>query len=272
MHPKLRCTIPALSLALLTACSGGSSGGAQSRQRSSMLTVAAGPGGQFAVLDMMSVPVGGGTLDLQTALFGIAQISIEENTGEGSGQNGENEGGENNESGNESENENENESSGGSEGEGGESDLEDIVLTGPFTIDIANGNTVLEEVPVYPGTFRKVEIQFYLDPAAPLQGDSIYFSGQFQPNSGASINVTLRSRYADDMRVQIANGGVTVGGNASIPLTLTFDLGSLLGNLDFAGATVEGGEILIDAAHNTNLLVAFEQNIDGCVGAHDHDR
>ena len=63
----------------LLACCGGSGGGGAPRQRSSTLMVAALPGGAFAGTAPVTVP--GGTLDLQTALFSLEQVVVEENTG-----------------------------------------------------------------------------------------------------------------------------------------------------------------------------------------------
>src|SRR5262245_27605976 len=68
----------------LAGCTGGSGGSA--RQRSSMLTLTAVPGGDFTVAQSMDIPIGGGVLALQSALFSLGRVHIEENTGEGDGE------------------------------------------------------------------------------------------------------------------------------------------------------------------------------------------
>jgi hypothetical protein len=241
-----KCTVALLSLMSCVACSGGSSGSGTARVRSSTLTVFANARAAPAMLE--DLVVGGGTIELETAQFSIAEISIEEETesgGEG-GEHGEEPGGEEN-------------GKGGEPGEGPED--EEIVITGPFAIDIASGSAVLASVPVFPGTFREANIVFHRDPLAPFSGGSVYFRGQYFPTTGDAIPITLRSDFAGEIEVPIANGGITVGSNMTMPIVLTFALDSLFAGMDFATATVSGGEILIDATNNVQLLDRFEQNL-----------
>ncbi len=122
-----------LSVALLCGCSPDAA--TVGRQRSSVLLVEAAPGGPSAFAETIVIPVGGGALDVQSAMFSIAKVEIEENTGEdeqngegGEGQNG------NGQRGNGQNGDGEH---GNGEHENGEGDLEDIVLMGPFAFDIA---------------------------------------------------------------------------------------------------------------------------------------
>ncbi len=124
---------------------------------------------------------------------------------------------------------------------------------------------------MYPGTFRKVEKSFALSDAAPFDGDAIVVVRSHQPGTDAPIPFTLRSRFTEDMQARIANGGITVKDNATVPITVIFDLDALFGSLDFASAVVEGGEILIDAAHNHALLTGFELNLGDSLHAGEHD-
>ncbi len=244
--------VGAASLSLLVGCSGGSSeSGATTRQRSSMLTVTAVPGGAYAVANPITLL--GGTLDLQTALFSLDRVVIEENTGEDHGEHGQHD------------SEGEGEEEGGEGPEGGESDSEDIVIAGPFSIDIATGGAVLGSVPVFPGTFRTADLVFRLDGTPPLSGDSIYVAGTWRPSGGGSIPFTLRSGFLEQTQVMIANGGIRVGASAIVPIALTFDLAALFGNLDLATAAVVNGEIVIDETNNAHLLAAFETNLVGFV-------
>ncbi|HEX5052450.1 MAG TPA: hypothetical protein VFZ65_11800 [Planctomycetota bacterium] len=242
---------------LLVGCSSGSSGGGgAARQRSSLLSVTAVPGGRYALAS--EIQLSGGSLDLQTAVFEVDQVVIEENTGENGGsQGGENEGEGQQErevraSNSESEGEQENE--GGTAGE-----AEDLVFEGPFSIDIATGGAVLGSLPVYPGTFKKAEIALRLAGDAPLH--SIRVEGTYSSMEAGTIPFTLRSHFLQPIQVPIANGGITVDAGAVMPIALTFDLAALFGGLEFATADVEGGRIVIDAEHNVHLLLAFETNL-----------
>jgi hypothetical protein len=216
--------------------------------------------------DAMDIPVGGGELSLQSALFSVGRVHIEENTGEEGGEKG---GGEKNGEGGEGEGG----KGEGGKGEGGEGENEDdIDIDGPFAIDIATGGAVLQSVAVFPGTFRKVELTLHLETQAPFNGDSIVVSGQFQPSVGAAIPFTLRSHVVlDEMEVPIANGGVTVSSNTQVAFALTFDLAAMFAGMDMQSAVVEGGEITVDATHNTALLAIFEDNLRNSIEAEEDD-
>ena len=258
MRCKNPVAVAAVACTLFAGCSGSSGSGSTTRQRSSVLTVAAIPGRDYPASHVLNLA--NGALDLQTAMFSIDNVSIEENTGEGSGQNG----------GAEGKGENE----GGKEGgnEGGENESEDIVLTGPFSIDIATGGAVLDSVPVFPGTFRQADLEFHTALQAPFAGHSIHVAGHYLPAVGSPIPFTLHSDFTQQIQVPVDNGGVTVTANTVMPIALTFDLTALFGDLDFASAAVVNGEILIDDAHNANLLAMFEANLADFVDLEAGDR
>lgn len=263
---------PAAALALclwsLSGCSGGSGGSTAGGERSSMLVLSAVPGGGSALSAVLSL--GNGELDVQSALLRIARVEIEEHTdrrGDGPTDRAELD----DDDENENENENDDGDDDGEQNEGAET--EDIVVEGPFTLDVAKGGTVIDSVPVYPGTFHRVDLFFQVSDGAPFSGNSIVISGAFRPTNAAPVPFTLRSTFAGRMRAPIAGGGITVGENAIVPVSITFDLAALLGNLDMASATVVGGEITIDASSNPALLAAFEQNFrGGCMETREHSR
>jgi len=231
-------------------CSGGSGGAAL--QRNTLLTVRAGPGAGFDPASAITLP--NGTLDLQAALLGIDRVEIEENTGEGGGKKGKNDG----------------EGKGG--GKGGE-ETDDIVLVGPFSLDIASGSAVLGSVMVFPGTFRQAELTLRVDPLPPMSDDSIQVTGLWHPSGGGAVPVSLHSELHTQIEVPIANGGIIVGANTVVSIELTFDLAAIFGNLDLSTAVVENGEILIDATHNVALLGQFEHNVASFVeleNEHEH--
>jgi len=261
----------AVATALLTvaACSG--SGGKTGRQRSSMVTVAAMPGPAPTVPPPggpQTIAVVGGTVALQSASFSIQRVHIEEDAeGEGTGEHqggGEQQGGE--QQGGEHQ-------GGGQQGGGQGQEQEDVVIEGPFAIDIASGGAVLQSVAVFPGTFRRAELEPHLEAQPPFDGDSIVIQGQFQPTGGgAAIPFTLQSHLVRELEVPIANGGVTVASNTTVAFTVTFDLAAMFAHLDLHSAVVESGAIAIDDSHNAAVLAAFEHHLEdaleGCEGHH----
>jgi hypothetical protein len=267
--------VAVLSAAVLSvavaACSGSGSG--TSAQHSTMVTVAAMPGPATPAPappgGAQTIPVVGGTVALQSASFSIQRVRMDEETqapsGEHQGGGGENQGGEHSGQGD-----------GGHEGQGDNEheDEVEVVIEGPFAIDIASGGAVLTTVVVSPGTFRRAQLELHLEAAAPFDGDSIVIQGQFQPTGGSAIPFTLRSRLLRELEVPIANGGVTVANNAEVAFTVTFDLAAMFAHLDLHGAVVESGAIAIDDSHNATVLAAFEHNLDealeGCEGHHEH--
>ena len=257
----------------VAACSG--SGGKTGRQRSSMVTVAAMPGPAPTVPAPPSgtIAVIGGTVTLQSASFSIQRVHIEEEM-ETEGEHGEHQGGE--EQGGEEQgggHHEGNEHEGGEHGNENENDEEDVVLEGPFAIDIASGGAVLQSAAVFPGTFRRAEIELHLEGGTPFDGDSIEIQGQFQPTGGGgAVPFTLRSHLVRELEVPIANGSVTVASNSTVSFTVTFDLAAMFAHLDLHSAVVEGGAIAIDDSHNTAMLAAFEHDLEealeGCEGHH----
>lgn len=246
--------VAVVAASLLVACSGGSAGraAATTPTRSSHLTIAAVPMGGAVTATAITLP--SGSLDLETALISLDRVAIDAHTSGSSEQEGEQGGPDD---------------GGGHRGGAGEphgSDQDHIVLSGPFTVDIASGGAVLGSASVYPGTFTSADLFFLLSTAAPLSGDSIYVRGTYHPATGADVPVTLASKFDGRVDVALANGGIVVTANTVVPIELSFDLAALFGSLDLASATVEGGEILIDDTHNIALSTAFEANLGGSVG------
>lgn len=247
----------AASTLWFAACSGGSKTGARSGALT-LSAVAAEP-----TTGPIVIPNGTAQLEIDAAQFHVGDLEIEmrgdgshpvENEGQGGG-----------------EGENENEGEHGSGGNSSEEVVDEIRLAGPYTFDLTAGPTVIESVPVVPGTFDRVDLRFVVASEAPFAGASIVVAGVYVGNAG-SVPFTLRSDFAGSTHVPIANGGITVTANSVVPVELAFDLTAMFGSLDFAHATVEGGEIRIDSTHNEALLLAFETVLHGCVGGHERDR
>ncbi len=193
-------------------------------------------------------PVTGGDLNIQTAMINVARFRIEENSGFDGEQQGEH-------------------NDGNKGGPDNEQDAQDIIMTGPYSLDISNNEAFIDSVAVYPGTFRKVDITFA---TSPFNGKSIVITGKFTPTGSAAIPFELKSEFSKEIQTQIAGNGITVGSNTSVPIVVTFNLAEWFGNVNFQTAQMVNGAILIDNAHNTNLLSAFESNLSAQAEMEDH--
>ncbi len=224
---------------------------------------------------LASIPVKGGVLNLSSAIVNIAALHIEENSGNDNQSGGLKEGGEGNEGGeggidNDSINNNDTINEGGNDtiNDGGhESDTADIFLAGPYPLDISTGQATIDQVNVYPGTFKKVHFLFQTSTAAQFYGNSIVIKGQYIPTSGAAVPFTIETIYSKHVQLPLANGGVTVTANSTVAIAIVFNINSWLGNLDFATAQVTNGEILVNNVSNAALLTAFETNLSANIDA-----
>ncbi len=187
------------------------------------------------------IPVKGGSLNIQSALLNIEKFLIEENFGFDGEQEGEHQDDDN--------------------GSDNDHDAPDIMVAGPFSIEISKGEAFLDSVAVYPGTFKDLKLNFARKAAAPFNGKSLVISGQFAPTNGAAIPFTINSEFAKEIQSQIAGNGIIVPQNAKVPVVVNFDLQAWFSGMDFTNATLVNGAILIDNANNAGLLSAFEANL-----------
>ncbi|MEQ8415820.1 MAG: hypothetical protein RIE86_11825 [Imperialibacter sp.] len=172
----------------------------------------------------------------------VADVVIEEN----SGNDGESDG--NNNDGRKAKKEDKNEGA----------EAEDIVLPGPFLLDLASGSASIEQVAVYPGTFKKIDFTFSPSSSADFGGSSIVIAGDYTMADGSVVSVLLQSDFDQQIQLPLANGGVTVANNSSVDLSVTLDANGLLSTVDLASAMIVGGTITINKANNADLLAQFE--------------
>jgi len=191
-----------------------------------------------------SFPVPGGAVVVDTAAVNIAEFRIQENSGPDSGGNGES-GGE------------------GEQPEGGDQELPDIVVPGPFLLQIAAGETFIDTVVVYPGAFRQVDAALAVSSLPPLTGKSIYITGSYQPVSGPGVPFVLKSEFHDGTECPIAGGGFVIPSDTTVALVVEFDVAGWFAELDMGSAELTNGVILIDSGHNPSLLAAFEAALSG---------
>ncbi len=186
-----------------------------------------------------------GTVEVSSFLMSIANVHIQENSGNDVQQGG------NNQS-NDGSDTTESNSPEGSENA-------DVILAGPFTVDAANGTVSLQNVDVFPGTFKKVEFSMAVQSGIPFNGGSIVVKGFFKSTT-SSIPFTIQSAFSNQIQLPLLGNGITAKAKSAATITIIVNVTQLLSNIDFGGATLTNGEIHIDAATNNGLLKAFETN------------
>lgn len=210
-----------------------------------------------------------GNLLLETAIVQIENIAIEDNTGQNDNNNvsDESENSDNNDSDN-VQNESENGHNDGdkedNEGESDKSDGGDLILTGPFSLDISSGFASIGNVTVAPATYRNVNFNFVDGTSAGL--GSIDLSGTFTDDAGSATPFKLIYNSSEAFQLPLADSGLVVSTGSTVNLSIVFDVNSWLSGLDFAAAEILNGSIEISATKNSVLYDAFvaalSENID----------
>lgn len=199
-----------------------------------------------------NIPVIGGEIELQSAMVNIDNFSIQENSGNDV-ENVSND----NEDNNGSDKENNNENEGGNENNGGS----DIIISGPFSLDIAAGEVLIDTVSVYPGTYKKVDATININQTDTYNGKSIIIDGNFINSDNSIVPFTLKSDFVNMLKFLLANGGITVNENTVAEIIVNFDISTWFANTEFGKATITNNEILIDNQNNTEILTVFENNL-----------
>ena len=138
---------------------------------------------------------------------------------------------------------------------------DDVILQGPYTIEIGNGIATFDQVDMFTGTYKKVDLTFKTGDSTTLNGHSVIIIGYYINIDGRSIPFTLSSDFTKQIQLPLLNDGVTVSENSTVSISIAFDAKAWLSVLDFANAEVTDGEITIDNSKNTFLLKAFEANL-----------
>jgi hypothetical protein len=192
---------------------------------------------------------------LNSVKISIANLIIEENSGNDVEQQGNhNDGG----------NDKESKSKEGSNGENG-----DVLLPGPYVLDVIDGKLTIDQVDVYPGTFKKVDFSFMINNEAGFGGNSIMVSGSYQKTDGTVLPVVLKSDFNQQVQLQLANGGVIVAANSTVALSIVLDIPTWINSLDLSTAAVLNNEILIDKTNNQELLKLVESNLTSNIEVED---
>jgi len=199
--------------------------------------------------------------EVNSLKISIANFVIEENSGNDREHEGEEIEGPNDSNDNNVEQEGEHE---GGEGdnedekdEGSETEQDDILLAGPYVLEIIDSNATIGEVDVYPGTFKKVDFTFLVNDGPEFNGNSIMLKGNYTTADGTIIPVTVKSAFDQQVQLQLADGGVTIASNNLVTLSVVLDAQTWMESIDLSTAILKGGEILIDNVNNQKLLAQF---------------
>ena len=138
---------------------------------------------------------------------------------------------------------------------------DDVILQGPYTIEISNGIASFDQVDVIAGTYKKVDITFQTSDSISLNGHSIIITGYYITADGSTIPFTLKSDYTKQIQLPLVNDGVTINENSTVSISIVFDANTWLSVLNFANAHITNGKIAIDNNNNTSLLNSFEANL-----------
>ena len=184
--------------------------------------------------------VSGASLTLDAAKVEIKNLRIEENSGNDI----------QNQSGDQSGNDGNEKSSKSETGDAG-----DLLLTGPYLLDILSGTASIDKITVQPGTYKKVDFEFYAGPEN--SSHSIVLSGTYTNASGTAIPFKLTSEFAETVQLPLAGNGIQVTSGAITTLSILFDVNNWLNKLDLSTAVVSNGQININKDENSGLYLAF---------------
>ncbi len=184
---------------------------------------------------------------LNSVKISIADLVIEENSGNDVEQQGNsNDGGGDNEN---------------NKKEGTGSEASDILLAGPFVLEVIDGNESIGDVDVFPGTFKKVDFTFLPDNGLEFSGNSLIIKCGYTDANGIVIPVTIKSAFDQKVQLPLANGGVTVASNNKVSLKIVLDIQTWINDINLSSALVTNGAILIDNTNNVELLKLFNTSL-----------
>lgn len=130
----------------------------------------------------------------------------------------------------------------------------DSLLTGPYILNIFSGTASIDEVPIQPGAYKKVEFEFFAGPDN--NNHSIALSGTFTNAQGVPVPFTLISEFSEIIQLPLGRGLKVNSGNI-ISITILFDVNNWLNELDFNKANQTNGKINITKDENSGLYSEF---------------
>lgn len=151
----------------------------------------------------------------------------------------------------------------------GESESEDLLLTGPYTLDLSAGTATVDEVAVYPGTFKKIDFTFLPSQRTDFSGNSIVLEGTYANTDGTEVAVSLKSAFSQSIQIALPENGIAVADNSSVTFSIVLDAADLMANVDLSSAAIVDGAIIIDREHNADILNQFHLALEQLVEVED---
>lgn len=180
-------------------------------------------------------------VSLTSAIVQIQNLVIEENTGNNSQSNMEN-------------NTDSNLPDGAAESvKSTEKDDGNIMLSGPYVLDVLSGNALIDNVSLQPGNYKQVNFSFVPNKA---NAHSIVITGNFNKN-GVLIPFTITSDITNSIQLPLSGIGLTITTGTTSSLSIVFDVNAWIKNLDFSTATITNNSINISSTENQPLYTVF---------------
>jgi hypothetical protein len=196
---------------------------------------------QNAGVKSATIQTTAGDIHLQSAVVKIKNLQIEENSG--------NDNGGNNQDGNSDGGKDNKKENGSKENDGG-----DVLLPGPYALDITAGTATIDQIEAQPGTYKKVNFDFVA--GFENEGNSIVLSGNYFSTSGVAIPFTLTSNFEANVQLPLTKG-ITVNSGSTVSVSIVFDISGWLSGLNFENAEQTDGKIVINPTQNISLYKTF---------------
>lgn len=196
---------------------------------------------QFSGVKSATIATTAGEISLQSAVVEIQNLQIEENSGN------DNEG--DHQDGNKDDRKESKKDKGNKENDGG-----DIVLAGPYVLDIAGGTATIDQVEAQPGTYKKVNFDFLA--GTENGGNSIVLTGNYTANDGSVIPFELTSTFEANVQLPLVNG-ISVNSGSTVAVSIVFDVKGWLNGINFENASLSNGKIVVNEEQNGTIYKQF---------------
>jgi hypothetical protein len=127
----------------------------------------------------------------------------------------------------------------------------DSLLAGPYVLDILRCAAPIDEVLIKPGTYKKIDFEFFAGPDN--GGHSISLSGIFSNEHRVKVPFRLIADFTKTIQLPLSGNGLKVNPGNILSLTILFDLNNWLNKIDFSTAREVNGQINITTDENQEL-------------------
>lgn len=197
-----------------------------------------------------SMPVTGGEVTLEMALVNIVAVELSSDEQESD----EDMGGEDQEG-------NDGEQEGDHQDNDDEDEDDDVLITGPFPVDLSSGSVEITSTEVPAGSYTEVELILGATDQADFGGHTILISGSFTSPILGTLPLSIVSNLSGDLECGISGDVLIVEPDAVTQIRIIFDLVAALDAIDFSSASISDAGIVISSLANADLLEVFEAQL-----------